>query len=87
MCFMKEGYIRHLKLYPCELRLKKTSGRRKNGMYHGKDGGDSPTFREVKSELSKHSYIIIDEGIPDKNRTSIAQELKLENPQNSHGTH
>ena len=80
MCFMKEGYIRHLKLYPCELRFKKTSGRRKNGMYHGKDGGGSPTFREVKSELSKHSYIIINEG-------SIAQELKLENPQNSHGTH
>jgi len=49
-CFMKEGYIRHLKLYPSELRFKKTIGRRKNGTYHdGKDGGGSPTFtREVK---------------------------------------
>lgn len=31
MCFMKEGYIRHLKLYPCELRFKKTIAVEKTG--------------------------------------------------------
>jgi len=46
MCFMKEGYIRHLKLYPCERVNKRDVV--KTG-YTKKDGGGSPTFTlEVK---------------------------------------
>ena len=85
MCFMKEGYIRHLKLYPCERVNKRDVV--KTGYTTERMVEVLPPLHVKESELSKHSHIIIDEGIPDKNRTSIAQELKLENPQNSHGTH